>query len=442
MAYTEQELLDRLEKDLARPGELYTKDYIQSGERTADTEKAYSDIAASYLLAHRDRLQKTDTNWGMVHTSISTASDAAPRVLEALLAQKKFFHSFILDGAVSLTDGVKKPCGHFDFMTLDRAGEKLTLFEMVPAEEKEAELARILRCWSEKESVNRDILAKALGLTKLPRLSVVTLVTGAGNDRYGDAPREGESLALKQLSTLLSVPKLYLFHGLHAVPLNAGLAAPGQLMEAELLAELSEGSAHPETLYQKDYVNRLGVTGDTGRPYAEVLAAWLLAHRDIWMAAPHGFYRLSEGMRLEISSRNVTFQSIRKQRVLPPFGRVMQEDLVFLGSRGQQMGRPAMLLHAGDGYWSLLRALETVDGSDTLLRAVLRAFTHLVMTDTKRLTADLRLPEDTRLEARLLVDRDTPQADLFLRDLPYVSPLMKAMGVGLLFLGNGYEAMY
>ena len=61
--------------------------------------------------------------------------------------------------------------------------------------------------------------------------------------------------------------------------------------------------------------------------------------------------------------------------------------------------------------------------------------------DLKKLMADLRLPEETTMEVRLVVGKGM-QYDLFLRDLPFVEPLMKAMGIGLITMGEGYEAMY
>lgn len=109
-------------------------------------------------------------------------------------------------------------------------------------------------------------------------------------------------------------------------------------------------------------------------------------------------------------------QRIRKQRVFPPFGEVLPVALVLLGNRSQELGRPSMLLYDGNpsgvGTYSLVRALERVDPSDSLLRSVLRAFTHLVLVDRKKLMADLRLPEETTLEVRLVVGKGM-QYDLF-----------------------------
>ena len=151
-------------------------------------------------------------------------------------------------------------------------------------------------------------------------------------------------------------------------------------------------------------------------------------------------------MRTEKILRNDMFAHIRRQKVLPPFGRVLPDDLVFLGSRFQQTGRPAMMVHdvTGEGkeMISLVRVIEVPESSDTLLGAVLRAFTHLVMLDGEKLLKEMKLPEDSRIESRILLQEGESQTDSFLRDLPSLSGLMQAMGVGLVMMEKGYEALW
>lgn len=444
MAYTEAELIGQLEKDLARPGELYVKDYIQEGGAASDTGRSYEEIISTYLVSHAEALKMTDTNWGMVHTAIGKTSERGSRMAQKLLLEKDFFHAIPLDGDVRLTDGTMAEIGYFDFMTLDKEGKSLTLFEIRPYPEKEKPLSRLLRCWSLKTSLNKALLLQMLGMEKLPRISIVTLITGGGSDHFTPAGRRPVSLPLKQLGGMLGVFCLYLFHGLYGVPVS-GAQAPAQMTRAELLSLLEKDAKHPELLYQKDYINRFGLTADTKEPYAAVAAGWLTGHRDLWMGVAHGLYRLVEGNRVSITMKDPDLQRILKQRVFPPFGEVLPVALVLLGNRSQELGRPSMLLYDGNpsgaGTYSLVRALERVDPSDSLLRSVLRAFTHLVLVDRKKLMADLRLPEETTMEVRLVVGKGM-QYDLFLRDLPFVEPLMKAMGIGLITMGEGYEAMY
>lgn len=91
---------------------------------------------------------------------------------------------------------------------------------------------------------------------------------------------------------------------------------------------------------------------------------------------------------------------------------------------------------------SLVRVIEVPESSDTLLGAVLRAFTHLVMLDGEKLLKEMKLPEDSRIESRILLQEGESQTDSFLRDLPSLSGLMQAMGVGLVMMEKGYEALW
>lgn len=62
MAYREEELLARLEKDMLHPDLLFTKDYIEEDGVTADTKRRYEEVVLEWLLAHGDGLVKTDRN--------------------------------------------------------------------------------------------------------------------------------------------------------------------------------------------------------------------------------------------------------------------------------------------------------------------------------------------------------------------------------------------
>ncbi len=444
MKYTETELLEQLDKDMAHPDQLYQKPYCQEESVTVDTKRSVQEVAAEYLLAHLPDLKRTETNWGMVHTSMGPMKQDS-RWLLVLQEQKEFFHGVFLNGAVRLTNGLTQEIGHFDFMTMDFSGNRISLFELISSPLKETVLGRILRLWSVKESLQKDLIQKVLQIEKDIQLQAIALVTGASNDRYGLQKKNEEPICFKQLAASLGVSTLYLFHGTYAEPVSLGLRSAGQMTKAELLLQLETDSKHPTSLYQKDYVNRFGVTADTREPYSQVISDWLLAHRDIWMGVPHGLYRLEEGKRVELLTKNTLFQQMRRQKVLPPFGAVLSRDMTFLGNRGQQLGRSVLLLYdsqVGKRAYSLVRMVEIADSSDSLLRAVLRSFSRLVTVDQAKLMEELHLPEETTLESRILVEAGSRQDDWFQRDLGYVHGLMRAMGVGLMTLKEGYEAMY
>ncbi|MGN0954706.1 hypothetical protein [Dialister sp.] len=446
MAYREDELTALLEKDVQHPDLLFTKEYISSGGVTADTGKTYEETVLSWLLAHGDALVHRDTNWSMYRTVVEKASLGQSRLMAGILGQKEFAGGLALDMSVRLKDSRAEEWGRFAFASMDKNGKILTLYDMKPAVEKEQPLRKMLRLWSWKESVNPMTVAQALGRKAPFALKAVSLVTGASNDRYGLQERKGLSLNLQRLGILLGVSIRYLFHGFYLSPVNPGLSLYGQYTRAELLSKVEKDSTHPESLYQKDYVNRVGVTSDTGEPYSKVLGEWLIEHRDIWMTLPRGLYRRVEGARAERSMKNDLFSQVRKQKVLPPYGKVLLEDILFLGSRFQQIGRPVMVLHdaSGEGAsaYSMVRLLEIPESSDALLGAVLRAFTHLAVLEQDKLLQEMKLPAYSHIESRILLEKGRGQTDGFLRDLPYLSSLMKAMGIGLALVEDGYEALW
>lgn len=446
MAYREAELLAMVEKDALHPDLLFTKDYIEKDGVTSDTGKRYEEVVLSWLLAHGDSLVKTDENWSMYRTAVRRASEEGGRLIASILGQKDFARGVALDMSIHIKDSQAGEWGLFPLASMDRTGRVLTVYDVRQEGEAEMPLHRLLRVWSWKESVNRLTLASILERKSPFVLKAAVLVTGSSNERYGSSQRRSISMPLQRLSVLLGVSELYAFHGIHLAPVNPGLPLYGQYSKAELLSLIEKDGAHPESLYQKEYINRRGVTWDTEEPYCQVLGDWLLHHRDIWMTLPRGMYRRVEGARAEKILKSGFWEQVRKQKVLPPFGRVLPDDLVFLGSRFQQVGRPAMMVHdmSGEGKdaVSLVRVLETPESSDTLLGTVLRAFTHLVVLDEEKLLKDMKLPEGSHIESRILLERGEAQTDSFLRDLPCLSELMKAMGIGLVMVEKGYEALW
>lgn len=444
MEYTESSLLEVLKKDTAHPELLFRKDYIAKDGVTTDTEKTYESVILSYLLGHVKELKEASAGRSPLRTVIRRASGSGNRLVSSILAQRTFARGIPLDMEVTLTDGREEVV--FSFSVIDRSGKRLTLYFMEPAGSNESPLSRMLRLWNLKESINASAVSKALGLSGFLQIQAAYLFTGASNERYGISEKDEIPMERKRLSAILGVSEFYLFHGSYLTPVNPGLPSPGQFSRNELISLVEKDSLHPEVLYRKDYIYRPGVTSDTGEPYAKVLAEWFSANRDLWIHFPHGGYRLIGGKRAEMMMKNEVFRAVRNQKVFPPFGRVLPYDLLILGSRQQQIGRPALLLYdsfkSPEGASSLLRIVETPESGDTLLGAVLRLYTHISLIDGGKLLKELKLSGDSLLEGRLLLKKGSRETDFFLRDMPYVSPLMKSMGVGIAIFDNGYEALW
>ena len=242
--------------------------------------------------------------------------------------------------SIHIKDSQAGEWGLFPLASMDRTGRVLTVYDVRQEGEAEMPLHRLLRVWSWKESVNRLTLASALERKSPFVLKAAVLVTGASNERYGSSRRRSISMPLQRLSVLLGVSEFYAFHGIHLAPVNPGLPLYGQYSKAELLSLIEKDGASgvfvPEGIHQPS-----GRYLGYGGAYCQVLGDWLLNHRDIWMPLPRGMYRRVEGARAEKILKSGFWAQVRKQKVLPPFGRVLPDDLVFLGSRFQQVGRPA-----------------------------------------------------------------------------------------------------
>lgn len=369
------------------------------------------------------------------------SSEGGSRQTMAVLSQGHFARGLALDMEIVLKDSRAEVWGRFPLASMDRTGRMLTLYDMRPEAEEEKPLCRLLRLWSWKESVNRLTVAKALGREAPFMLKSAVLITGASNERYS-AGKSRVSTELSRLGVLLGVSSFYLFHGIHLFPVNRGLPLYGQYTRGELLSLIEKDSAHPETLYQKEYVNRMGVTSDTEEPYCKVLGEWLLAHREMWIDLPGHVPPGGRGSGRKNSEERPVGPGAEAEGAAP-FRKRASGGPGFLGSRFQQTGRPVMMLadEAGDSRF-LVRLLEIPETSDTLLGAVLRSFTHLVMVDGDRLMKEMKLPKESSVESRILLEEGNPQTDRFLRDMPCLSALMKAMGVGLAMVERGYEALW
>ena len=443
MEYKEGEILQVLENDIQHPECLFEKEYIAEHGITGDTGKSYEEIILSFLLTHEKDLKEAARFRTMYHTVIEKVSNNGNRQLDGILAQKEFARGKAWDRKILLEDSGHRIWGTFSFFCTDREGKRVTLFDMRPEVEEETTLHRMLRLWSWKESIDPGVVGKVIGVEKPLDIRGVTLFIGVSNARYGLSKKTAKPAAMQRLGMILGVSELYLFHGFYLSPVNRGLPAEGQYTRAEIISALEKDSIHPETLYQKDYVNRAGAASDTGEPYSWIIGEWLLAHRDIWMSLPRATHHLMEGSRGDMLLKDERLLQVKKQKVLPPFGRVLPVNIAFLGSRAQQTEKPAVLLHdlQGDGF-SMIRILEIPETGESLLGTVLRIFTHLAAVNIQKLMRELKLPENTQMEGRILLDPHGRNTDEFLRDFNGLSELMKAMSIGLVIMKNGYEALW
>lgn len=415
--YTEKQVLAQVEKDLS--GGVFSTEsiYMRKDLLAKDTGRSLEDITASCLLAHSEILKNSSflTLPENCTAESQSASGGTNRNVDQIIRQGYFYHKHVIGRKITISFPEERK-ETFAFAAEDDDGKMASLFYMMPASGKEGMLAEILKVHAMLSAVRKRGVHELI--PEIPSdagiSAVILLHAGAG-----DTSRECRMLAIK-----LGISILRLYHGIYAVPISSSLAIEGQYTRDGLLSMIERDSNEPWSLFQREYINHGGVTTDTGEPCVKVLSEWLLERREIWLNVPQGRYRLLEGSRMEYESKSNALQMIRRQKILPPFGEVLPSGIVFLGTRAQQVGRPSLLLetklNSPKGSCHLIRALETADPSDMLLRCVLRAFTHILSVDTGKLARDLHLEGSAVFEAKILVPKGSSQEDLFLRDLPYV----------------------
>lgn len=431
--YTEKEWMAALEAGMAAPELLYKKEYIREKGICTDSGRSLEAEAVSFLLAHlQDMKVSCRENY---ETVLRRASETEDEAVQEILKQKQFFRGTPVDLRVTVRNRASGEETDFFAASIDTAGDRICFFTKADADM--LPLERILYLWAGKETMNREAVEKALGLPAGKfRFAAVGICREDGKETLVGNPLR------QRLSALLSVFTVKLFHGWHVLPVNGGSSLPGELTRSEILALLEEDGEHPETLYMKDYINRFGLTADTREPYARVISEWLLAHREIWITAPVGKYRLTEEPTAEVSGE-VPEEKAAAQDSLPPFGRLLRERIAFSEPSGDGEGKPVLLFHDGrslpQGDYSIVRWMEEGNGTESLLGMLLRVFFHKVTLDQEMLIERLHLSPDTLFEGRIVLP-EQPGRDIFLRDLPELEELMRDMGIGLVLSEYGYEA--
>lgn len=431
--YTEKEWRTALEAGMAVPELLYKERYIREEGACTESGRLLESEAVSFLLAHlQDMKVSRRENY---ETVLRRASGTEDEAVQEILKQKQFFRGVPLDLRVTVRNRESGEETDFFAASLDDAGGRICFFtkmdtDMLPLE-------RILYLWAGKETMDREAVEEALCLPSGKyRFAAVGICRDGGKETLIGNPLR------QRLSALLSVFTVRLFHGWHVLPVNGGASLPGERTRSEILARLEEDGEHPETLYTKDYINRFGLTADTREPYARVISEWLLAHREIWITAPVGKYRLLEGQAAEVSG-NVPEKEMAAQDSLPPFGRLMRERIAFSEPFGSREEKPVLLFHDGrslpQGDYSIIRWMEEKNGTESLLGMLLRVFFHKVTLNQEALIQKLHLSPDTLFEGRIILP-EQPGRDIFLRDLPELEELMRDMGIGLVLPEYGYEA--
>lgn len=437
---TEAEMLRQLAADMERPDELYRKSYLT--EKADDTGRDLSEAAAEWLAAHKENLS-ADVRWGMYHTRAEPMGENVryEKILSGIRQAGRLYHGTVWPWQVTITDGTTKICGCYEFGILTgEEAKELRLVEIRSAEDSENDLVRMLRNYTMARSAHAHRLP---GIDEDVRITTMTLIVGASDDRYKEDKVQHTPLAFLKLAPFLGNQKLHLFSGIYASPFGS---EPEGISEEELIVRLEEDGAHPETLWAKQYVKREGLAAGSSVPLCRIISEWLVIHKGSWDSIEATMPELLSGVRLQTKEITLPFRKIRHQGFLPPFGRVMDQAVWFEDRGAGYTARPSMLLYDRGvtpfSSYSLLRMAEIPSPKDTLLSAALRMAAHLKQMDQKKLAAALSLPEDTTLEGRILLPENETQRDAFIRDAADIEPFLSDRNISLLSIRAGMEAMW
>jgi hypothetical protein len=203
---------------------------------------------------------------------------------------------------------------------------------------------------------------------------------------------------------------------------------------AEIRLRLETLSSDLSNLYKDPCINYRGQTTDTGEPYTEVIAAWLLAHLSLldtirpitrqssYCVAGHdGIPEHPDSNREE----ELIAMAMKRQGVLPLVGQVLDYQTPLKNRRKDKAGKIDLL--AFDGTTLRILELKEPDSKETMLRCVLEGYTYLKTVDQEKLLTDFGLPADTPVEACPFVFYGGFQWNEMQQDRPNLKTLMAAL---------------
>lgn len=440
----EEKVIQKLESDILFPDTLYSKDYITRPVQSKESGTDTAWIAASWLAEHIDLLQKEYAGWSYYTTKVTEADISKRRILE-IMKEPFFNEGRPIAKAVHIRNFKGEDIGYFDFITVSSNSGKpavsfVTLLKNNFRNDGE-ELSCVLYYWSLARAMNQRIISNELGLSDSFTASVVLLMPPPGRNDSNDIRKRAGSPVWQAARALNVIPKT-LFQGALARPFSSESWMEGELTEQKLISLLESDSSDLKQLCQKPYINHEGLTADTRVPYVKAISGWLEAH-PVKIQEQDGSYNFLDRMSGEEAEKNLPFSQLRKQNVLPPLGQILPRYFTFLGSRGQRVGFPSLLVYSakGERKYPSLQILEVPDPSDSLLRVVLKIKIHMDSLSVKQLISDLGLPSQTTVKPAIFIVENSLQYQLFQRDYSFVGPLMKKWNISIFVLHKGMEAL-
>jgi hypothetical protein len=231
----------------------------------------------------------------------------------------------------------------------------------------------------------------------------------------------------------------------------------------ETISELKEALKTPETLYDADCINWTGYTSDTKEPYTEIIADYLLAHKDLWgktktisretsydvkhEKVPDGAFKPIKGTKTEKWIAKSMFDNNYDF-----IGKVIDYETPLRNTSEDKCGEIDLLALSQDSTSLYLIELKKADNPETLLRCVLEIYTYSQIVDSEKLRssfAEKGVKKDTKIRPIVAVFKGSKQHDALKKDSSLVNRLRVELGIGAVVLTanekvepgyNGYVA--
>lgn len=234
--------------------------------------------------------------------------------------------------------------------------------------------------------------------------------------------------------------------------------------EVEIKDKCSAAIKTPETFYNEPFVNYTGCCSNTGRPYTEVIAEWLIEHieelkkiRQITRSASYytgthnGEYDPKSTRKEEIIAMEMFNYCKKGGGEYIEIGKIIDYQTPLKNAQNDKAGKIDLLSY--NRHDNILRILELkkTDSTETMLRCVLEAYTYLRTIDTAKLIQDfnknscISIPEETLVKASPLVFVESIQYKEYHEARPKLKYLMKLLDSEPFFvqkvLSGGYEIL-
>lgn len=208
--------------------------------------------------------------------------------------------------------------------------------------------------------------------------------------------------------------------------------------KSDILAMCNKNIKNINTFYKADCINYRGKCSDTGDPFTEVIAEFVLDHlqefknnitqitrRSSYKTESHDGIHNMNTNRAEEHIAVDMFNMCKDGSKFDHIGKIIDYQTPLKSSQGDNAGKIDLLAY--DGKVLRILELKKPDTNETMLRCVMEGYTYLKTADCRKLSEDFCLPIDTVIKACPFVFWDSVPYKEYKEQRPQLSVLMTAL---------------